>query len=139
MKQLFAAVLMVAGLALSQQASAQQLRYYYYPSSNVYYDVANNRYIVPSGSSWVTRSAASSRDMVLGSNRVTVYSETPEVWRYNDTHKAKYKGKSAGAPYGKAVGYKGTNPNKATGTKATKAAKSAGKANASKGKAKGKG
>ena len=139
MKQLFATILMLVGLAQGPEASAQQLRYYYYPSSNVYYDVANNRYIVPSGSSWVTRSAASSRDMVLGGNRVTVYSETPEVWRYNDTHKAKYKGKSAGAPYGKAVGYKGTNPNKASGNTGTKAAKGSGKANASKGKAKGKG
>jgi len=128
MKQLFAAVLMITGLALGQKASAQQLRYYYYPSSNVYYDIANHTYIVPSGGSWVTRSAASSRDMVLGSGKVTVYSETPQVWRYNATHRAKYKGKSATGPHGKAVGYKGSNPNKAAGAPAN-----------AKGKAKGKG
>jgi hypothetical protein len=128
MKQLFAAVLMVMGLAISGEASAQQKRYYYYPSSNVYYDVANKTYIVPSGGTWVTRSAASSRDMVLGTNRVTVYSESPQVWQYNATHKAKYRGKSATAPQGKAVGYKGTNPNKAQG-----------RSSGSKGKSKGKG
>src|SRR5688500_3144630 len=113
MKQLFAAILMVIGLAIGTKASSQQLRYYYYPSSNVYYDIANKTYIVPSGGTWVTRSAASSRDVVLGTNRVVVYSESPQVWRSNATHKAKYKGKSAAAPQGKAVGYKGSNPNKA--------------------------
>jgi hypothetical protein len=117
MKQLFAAILLTVALAVGQKTSAQRLRFYYYPASNVYYDVANKTYIYPSNGVWVTRSAAASRDIVLGTNRVIVYSETPQVWRYNATHRAKYRGKSAGAPYGRAIGHKGTHPNKAKGTK----------------------
>lgn len=128
MKQLFVAVFVMMALALGAKASAQQLKYYYYPSSNVYYDPLRKQYIYPSGSSWATGGALPSRVAVLGTDRVTVYSETPQVWRYNATHKAKYKGKSATAPQGKAVGYKGSNPNKAQG-----------KTTSSKGKAKGKG
>ncbi|HEY1114726.1 MAG TPA: hypothetical protein VGE66_14245 [Chitinophagaceae bacterium] len=127
MKQFLTAVLLSMALAFGQQAEAQQLRYYYYPASNAYYDVANQAYIYPSGGTWVTRGALPSRLAVLGSDRVVVYSATPQVWRYNATHKAKYKGKSSGALQGKAVGYKGTHPNKAQD-----------KAGAPKGKAKGK-
>lgn len=127
MKQFFAAVLLSMALAFGQQAEAQQLRYYYYPASNAYYDVANQTYIYPSGGTWVRRGALPSRLAVLGTDRVVVYSSTPQVWRYNATHKAKYKGKSAEAPQGKAVGYKGSHPNKAQG-----------KAGGAKGKAKGK-
>ena len=127
MKQFFAAVVLVTVLSFGPQAQAQQLRFYYYPASNAYYDVANKTYIYPSGGSWVTRGALPSRLSVLGTNRVVVYSATPQVWRNNATHKAKYRGKSAEAPQGKAVGYKGSNPNKAQG-----------KANSSKGGAKGK-
>lgn len=127
MKQFIAAVLLSMALVFGQQAEAQQLRYYYYPASNVYYDVANKTYIYPSGGTWVTRGALPSRLAVLGTDRVVVYSSTPQVWRYNATHKAKYKGRSAEAPRGKAVGYKGSHPNKAQG-----------KAGGAKGKAKGK-
>lgn len=127
MKQFFAAVLLSIALFIGGQAEAQQLRFYYYPASNAYYDVANQKYIYPSGGTWVTRGALPSRLAVLGTDRVVVYSSTPQVWRYNTTHKAKYRGKSAAAPQGKAVGYKGSNPHKAQG-----------KAGAPKGKAKGK-
>jgi hypothetical protein len=127
MKQFFAAVLLAAALSFGPQAEAQQKRFYYYPASNAYYDVANQTYIYPSKGTWVTRRALPSRMAVLGGERVMVYSESPQVWRYNATHKAKYRGKSATAPQGKAVGYKGSNPNKAQG-----------KVSGSKGKAKGK-
>lgn len=127
MKQFFAAVVLSMALLFGQKAEAQQLRFYYYPASNVYYDIANQQYIYPSGGTWVTRGALPSRATVLGTDRVVVYSATPQVWRANATHKAKYRGKSTTAPQGKAVGYKGSNPNKAQG-----------KVTASKGKAKGK-
>jgi hypothetical protein len=115
MKQFFAAVLLITALAFGTEADAQRKKFYYYPASNVYFDVANKTYVYPSGGTWVTRSALPSRADVLGTDRITVYSESPQVWRYNATHKAKYRGKSATAPQGKAVGYKGTNPNKAQG------------------------
>lgn len=127
MKQFFAAVVLMMVLSFGPKAQAQQLKFYYYPASNAYYDVANQTYIYPSGGTWVTRSALPSRLSVLGTDRVAVYSSTPQVWRYNANHKTKYRGKSAEAPQGKAVGYKGSNPNKAQG-----------KASASRGKAKGK-
>lgn len=48
--------------------------------------------------------------------RYVVYNQTPDVWIVNDAHVKKYKAvKQNNYPQGKAVGYKGTNPNKALG------------------------
>lgn len=127
MKQLFALLALTIALSVGRQTQAQQLRYYYYPSSNVYYDIAHKTYIYPSGGAWVTRRTLPSRRAVLGGNRVVVYSSTPEVWRNNATHLSQYRGKSAGAPYGRAVGYKGSNANKAMGKPGNPGGKGRGK------------
>ena len=90
-------------------AGAQQARYYYYPASNVYLDPVKQVYIYPAGNTWTQVNTLPSSYNIKGAQRVTVYSESPQVWRQNAAHKTKYK-KTTPAPKGKAVGYKGTNP-----------------------------
>lgn len=108
MKKLIFLLLLVAGMAAG--ASAQQRKFYYYPSANVYYDPGTKLYIYPAGGNWTRVKVLPAGFKVSGAPRYTVYSERPEVWVHNGDHQKKYN-----APNGKAVGYKGTNPNKAKG------------------------
>ncbi|MCW3074393.1 MAG: hypothetical protein JWP69_1462 [Flaviaesturariibacter sp.] len=97
-------------VAFAGTATAQSGKYYYYPSSNVYLDPVKQVYIYPAGGTWTQVSALPASYNVKGAQRVTVYSPSGQVWQHNATHKTKYK-KTTPAPKGKAVGYKGTNPN----------------------------
>lgn len=112
MKKLFLALLLLIAVAV-QRSEAQQLKFYYYPTPNVYYDVANNQYIYLNNGTWVTTSALPPTVKVKGYRKVVVYNPTPQVWVNNSDHLKKYK--VTPAPKGKAVGYKGTNTNKAQG------------------------
>ena len=133
MKKLLLSVLVVASLILSNEAGAQGTRYYYYPGSNVYYDPGHNQYIYYNGSSWTTVNRLPSTVTVDKTKRVAVYSNGTEVWKENQQHKVKYDN----YPNGKAVGYKGTNPNrtqgKAVGYKGTNPNRTQGKAEGYKG------
>ena len=111
MKKIIMALLFILGFALGNNVQAQHLRFYYYPKSNVYYDPAHKQYIYSSNGSWTTVQTLPASVTVKGDRRVVVYSQTPEVWQQNATHVEKYKN----YPEGRAVGYKGTNPNKAKG------------------------
>lgn len=75
-----------------KQASAQRLTFYYYPSSNIYYNVASHDYLYfdPGPATWVTVKALPP-GIVLTRTRYTVYHNGPEVWRANANHKTKYK------------------------------------------------
>ncbi|HEY0678395.1 MAG TPA: hypothetical protein VGD17_08910 [Chitinophagaceae bacterium] len=112
MKRILIALVFVAGfIIIGKTAAAQQLKYFYYPATNVYYDPGSDRYIYYRNGSWTQVPVLPPSMAVAGVPRVAVYSPTPEVWRMNAEHKVKYKN----YPKGKAVGYKGTNPNKAQG------------------------
>ena len=110
MKKLLFLLVFIAGVAVS--GFAQQLRFYYYPSSNVYYDPAKKVYFYQNSGSWTSVRTLPTDIRVASTPRVTVYHNNPEVWRDNEVHIKKYKDTS---PRGKAVGYKGSNPNKAKG------------------------
>ena len=92
----------------SGSAKAQNLKFYYYPDNNVYYDVASHQYVYLNNGAWTTVQTLPSGITLVKSPRYVVYNPTKEVWRNNAVHIKKY-------PKGKAVGYKGTNPNKANG------------------------
>ena len=113
MKKIFLSLLLIAGIAFSSEA--QKTRYYYYPTANVYYDVANKQYIYANNGSWTTAPSLPATVSLTNKRRVLVYKGTNEVWQNNAAHVTKYKGKTTNTPKGKAVGYKGTNPNKAKG------------------------
>ena len=112
MKKLSLLVFLVMGVCLSIQA---QIKFYYYPASNVYYDVAKKNYVYQSNGTWTPVTVLPASLKSAGGPRYVVYSQTRDVWTKNTTHVKKYKAvKQKHLPQGKAVGYKGSNPNKGT-------------------------
>ncbi len=112
MKKVLIVLFMFASLIMFKQANAQQLKFYYYPNNNVYYDVAHKQYIYSDNGNWTTVTTLPSGLRVVNTPRYIIYNPTPQVWVQNPIHLKKYKNNY---PKGKAVGYKGTNPNKAIG------------------------
>jgi len=84
------AVLFALGV---KQAGAQRLTFYYYPSQNVYYNVASHDYLYydPGTTTWVTVRTLPRTIVINRTPRYTVYYNSPEVWRDNGLHKGKYK------------------------------------------------
>ena len=111
MKRIITALFFLVAVAFGKTALAQQLKFYYYPQANVYYDPAHKQYIYYTGSAWTPVAVLPTGVVVTNAPRVVVYSSTPAVWKLNPQHVVKYKN----YPNGKATGYKGTNPNKAKG------------------------
>lgn len=88
-------VMLVVFLALGfSKANAQRLSFYFYPSQNVYYNVASHDYIYYDGGTWVTVRTLPSTIVINRAPRYTVYYNGPEVWRDNGLHKGKYKVKN---------------------------------------------
>jgi hypothetical protein len=110
MKKIFFALLLIGSL-VSMNAGAQQLKFYYYPKSNVYYDVTHRHYIYSNNGSWTTVTTLPSGVSVTRTRRVVIYNSGPEVWTQNAMHVKKY----SHYPAGRAVGWKGRNPNRAKG------------------------
>src|SRR5689334_5027746 len=111
MKKLVLSIMVVLSLLTASKANAQRLSFYYYPDANVYYDPGNRHYIYYDHGSWINVSILPRTIIVRNTPRVIVYSDRQDVWRMNDEHMRKYKH----YPNGRAVGYKGSNPNKANG------------------------
>ena len=111
MKKILFAILFFFSLTSFKEAGAQKLKFYYYPSSNVYYNTVDNQYVYMNNGNWVNGTALPANINVKNSRRVIVYNPNPKVWENNSVHVKKYKNNY---PNGKAVGYKGTNPNKST-------------------------
>jgi hypothetical protein len=114
-KIIFLLILVISVSAF--KADAQQLKFYYYPGSNVYYDVANKQYVYVENGNWVTVSKLPARVKVVNTPRYIVYNNDRRVWVNNGVHVKKYKDNR---PNGKATGYKGSNPNKSSGKKKLK-------------------
>ena len=113
MKKLLFFALLVAGFSLTSQA---QLKFYYYPSSNTYYDVSQKRYLYQNNGSWTPVTVLPATIRTVGRPRYIVYNQTPDVWIQNETHVKKYKApKQKHYPQGKAYGYKGSNTRKGEG------------------------
>ena len=86
------AVLFAIGV---KEASAQRISFYYYPSSNVYFNISTGNYIYydPGVTTWVTVQRLPATIVVTRTPRYIVYYNGPEVWRDNGLHKGKYKAK----------------------------------------------
>lgn len=88
---LMLAVLFALGV---KEASAQRITFYYYPTPNVYYNVASHDYLYydPGTTTWTTVKALPP-GIVLTRTKYTVYYNGPQVWKDNAAHKTKYKTK----------------------------------------------
>jgi hypothetical protein len=96
MKKILFALFAIAFFAVSANAQAtksqKKRKFYYYPSSDVYFDVSTNEYAYDSSGTWVYVQTLP-ETIVLGDNpgKVVVYHDTPDVWADNKIHKVKYK------------------------------------------------
>jgi len=89
-KAIILSAIMIAAFTFT--AEAQKRTYYYYPSSNVYYDISGRQYVFNNGSSWSTsKTLPSGVILTKGSPRVTVYHPGHDVWTGNANHVVKYK------------------------------------------------
>jgi hypothetical protein len=97
MKKIIVALAIMIGLGSSLNVSAQQkVRFYYYPSSNVYYNPVNGEYWYydEPAVKWVeVKTLPSGIVIQKTAPRHIVYYNGPDVWRENANHKNKYKGK----------------------------------------------
>ena len=93
MKKIIVMLAMLFALGV-KEASAQRLTFYYYPSPNVYYNVASHDYMYydPGTAACVTVKALPP-GIVLTRTKYTVYHNGPQVWKDNAAHKTKYKAK----------------------------------------------
>ena len=86
------AFLFVAGTA-SVKAQVN-VRFYYYPSGNVYYDPVRTEYYYYDAprTSWVTVRTLPGT-IHIGKSYNVVYYKGRDPWKYNKAHQAKYKPK----------------------------------------------
>ncbi len=72
----------------------KQFEFYYYPSKNVYYDVANNQYTysVDGGKTWNNFKPNTSTEFATLGSRQTVYSDDEQPWKLNQVHRKEYNG-----------------------------------------------
>ncbi|MFN2457092.1 MAG: hypothetical protein ABR502_02715 [Chitinophagaceae bacterium] len=128
MKKILIVLLVITALFTTSDIQAQKVKYYYYPAANVYYNPVTKQYAYVDNGTWNWYNAEPAT-AVSGQRRVLVYHTNEAVWADNATHAAKYK--VTPVPKGKAVGYKGTNPNRksgnATGYKGSNPNRQAGK------------
>ena len=72
----------------------KQFEFYYYPSKNVYYDVANNQYTysVDGGKNWnFFKPASSAEPSALGGKQI-IHSDNEQPWKINEIHRKQYNG-----------------------------------------------
>jgi hypothetical protein len=95
MKKIFFALFMLAAFAVSaeaQKTTRKKMKFYYYPTANVYYDVATNQYAYDSSGTWVyVQTLPSSIEVGDNTAKYEVWHDTPDVWIDNKVHKVKYK------------------------------------------------
>ncbi len=72
----------------------KQFEFYYYPSKNIYYDVANNQYIysVDGGKTWTLFKPKTNNEPATLGNKQTIYSDDEQPWKLNEVHRKQYNG-----------------------------------------------
>jgi hypothetical protein len=81
-------------ISCNDKKATQQV-YYYYPKTNVYYDVAGSKYFysVNGGQSWDSVSRLSNKEPATLGNHETIYSTSAQVYKENEAHRKKYNGR----------------------------------------------
>jgi hypothetical protein len=111
MKKILMAIILIMGFSIINNAEAQKTKFFYYPSSNVYYNPASGKYIYNKNGQWTTVKSLPAKN-AINSRRVIVYSSSPQVWTNNSHHVTKYKAvKMKPMPPGQ-IKAKGKGPNK---------------------------
>jgi hypothetical protein len=102
MKRIILALAVLFALATSTKVSAQapvtketRITFYYYPSSNIYYNPANSEYWYYDdvSTTWTQVKELPTTIVLTKTPRYTVYYNGEDVWKDNTVHMKKYKGK----------------------------------------------
>src|ERR1700730_1746602 len=91
MKKIIFFLLLVTGIQTTQSLQAQRVKYYYYPSSNVYYNPATREYVYYNNSTWTPVRTLPGTIRVEHTRRYMVYHDGPDVWTDNEQHMRKYR------------------------------------------------
>jgi hypothetical protein len=84
-------LLLVMAFTFSGNAQTNKTKFYYYPSSNVYYNTASGKYIYNNSGTWTTVATLPSTLSIARTPRVIVYNTNARVWENNSNHQAKFK------------------------------------------------
>ena len=76
-------------------APEKKIEFYYYPKTNMYYDVANKQYLysLDSAKTWIAQQNESGSIPSTLGNKFIIYSNTDSVWKNNRDHRNMYKGR----------------------------------------------
>ena len=87
-------LILLAGAWAGCKRKPEEPKFYYYPSLNVYYDVAHNRfaYTMDGGKTWQYKTPASPTAPNTIAKKVPIESTIPEPWLHNGEHRQKYHG-----------------------------------------------
>jgi len=98
MKKIMLGLMFLFAIGTAVKTSAQEtqrVKFYYYPSANVYQNVTTNEYWYYDNatSNWVKVNTLPTTIVVEKTPRHIVYYNGPDVWKENATHQKKYKAK----------------------------------------------
>jgi hypothetical protein len=87
-------VCMAVTVSCKQEVKKGKYEYYYYPSVNMYYDVADQRYVysIDSARTWVTLEDTASEALSTLGDKEILYSDSKDVWKQNELHRQQYHG-----------------------------------------------
>ena len=90
MKKLVFLLAILVQTCFSTEALAKLYKYYFYPEVNTYYDINAKRWVYKQDGYWVRNIAMPENVEQLG-QRVTVWSNTDEIWYDNQRHITSYE------------------------------------------------
>ncbi len=100
MKRIILALALLFALGTTTKLTAQEVRtrFYYYPSSNVYYNPATTQYWYYDdvSTTWTEVKTLPTTITITKTPRYTVYYNGEDVWKDNTAHMQKYKAKRNG-------------------------------------------
>jgi hypothetical protein len=101
MKRIILALALLFALGTTTKLAAQEtqrVKFYYYPSSNIYYNVSNGDYWYYDdvSATWTEVKTLPTTITFTKAPRYTVYYSGTDVWKENAAHMQKYKVKKNG-------------------------------------------
>jgi hypothetical protein len=98
MKKIILGLVLLFALGSAMDANAQRVKYYYYPSTNVYYNTVSGDYWYYDDptTTWMTVKTLPTTIAVDDNDRYVIYYTGTDVYKQNMEHKKKYKVKKNG-------------------------------------------
>lgn len=93
MKKIIFTLLVITASLFTLESKAQaKIKYYYYPSENVYYNTTSHKYgYMGDNSEWTWGTLPGTTALADTNRYIVLYSPNDEIWKQNATHKMKYK------------------------------------------------